>query len=79
LPDGSNNLSLAFVGDDTLVESILKILKQKRSVVELHFGEPAPASGLARRELTEDMRRVIAALLNLPVREAPEKVSGPQA
>lgn len=75
LPDGSNNLSLTFIGDDTLMGSLLNILKQRRSVVELHFGEPVVASGLVRRELTEEMECVIAALLRLPVRAAPEITS----
>ncbi|NOU24634.1 MAG: 1-acyl-sn-glycerol-3-phosphate acyltransferase [Methylotenera sp.] len=55
--DGSNNISMAYAGETTMIESIQQILLQKNPAVELHFLTPIITAGRSenakgRRELT---------------------------
>ena len=48
-PNGSVNLAMAYAGDMTLGESMMRVLKQKNPVVELHFLAPITLPGVNRQ------------------------------
>ncbi len=69
-PDGSANTAIAYAGETTMKESMLKILSQKNPVVELHFLAPIKTVELAdaekdRRELTLHIQNLIKEKLDL--------------
>jgi len=68
--DGNVNTGMAYAGDTTMKESILQILSQKESVVELHFLAPIKMeewrhAGKDRRELTLHIHGLIREKLGL--------------
>ena len=65
--DGSLNTDLAFIGEQTFLESVKVTLRQPRTHAEVRFGELIPATGLHRRELTRRLETAIAELLGLKV------------
>ena len=70
LKDGSANTEIAYAGETTLIESIQKVLMQKKVVVELHFLQPISTAGLSeqnkdRRALTLQIENSIKDKLNL--------------
>ncbi|MFC4159763.1 lysophospholipid acyltransferase family protein [Chitinimonas lacunae] len=66
----------AYVDDLSLVESVLRILAQRRLIAELTFLSPLPADGRHRRELAKAAEAAIAEVLSPPPAvPAAEKVS----
>jgi len=65
LPDGGINTHMAYAGDTTMGESMMAILKQKQSIVELHFLAPIDTQTANRQTLTQAAREAIATTLNL--------------
>jgi len=76
LPDGSPNTAIAYWADITMMQSLREVLKQRQPVIELHFCPPLPTAGRERRELAQEVRQIISALLNLPPRTAPGIADG---
>lgn len=66
--DGAGDVSVAasYVGDDSLLHSIVAILRQRQIVAELHFLPPIDARGRSRRDLAALTRQAIAEQLGLP-------------
>jgi 1-acyl-sn-glycerol-3-phosphate acyltransferase len=62
--NGTANTLMAYVGDMTLVESILNILKQKKPIVELHFLTPIKTEQATRQTVTKTAFNAIAKQLN---------------
>ncbi|WP_081987101.1 lysophospholipid acyltransferase family protein [Methylotenera sp. G11] len=61
-PDGGVNIDVAYAGETTLMQSMQKILSQKKPVIELHFLKPITAEDVAkqdRRELTLQIEALI--------------------
>lgn len=58
-------LAASYVGDDSLFQSIVAILRQPGIVAELHFLAPIDAQGRSRRELALLTRQAIAEKLGL--------------
>jgi 1-acyl-sn-glycerol-3-phosphate acyltransferase len=50
----------AYINDDTLVQSIWRVLSAPPMVVHVHFGEPQKSNGRNRRAWAADLRREIA-------------------
>ena len=69
-PDGSLNTALAFIGDQTFLESVKVTLRQPRTEAEVRFGPLITSTGLHRRELTRQLETAIAKLLDLQVDRA---------
>jgi len=65
LPNGGINTQMAYAGDTTMGESMMYILKQKQSVVELHFLAPIKPGADNRQTLIKTTRHAIASTLNL--------------
>ena len=65
--DGSLNTALAYIGDQTFVESFLVTARQADVTVEVMFGTPLSPGGQHRRELTRRVEAAVAALLGLAV------------
>jgi len=67
--DGSINTEVAYAGDTTLVESILRVIGQPQVVLELHFLAPISLEPKAaqqhRRDLTGHLQQLIAKQLKL--------------
>lgn len=63
LADGRINTKMAYAGEITLGESIMNVLKQKESVVELHFLMPISWQLANRQQLTQTAYERIAASL----------------
>jgi 1-acyl-sn-glycerol-3-phosphate acyltransferase len=66
----------AYVGDQSLLESMWAIASARRLGVRLTFGEPVVATGMHRRELARTCERVIARHLGI---EPPHRASGTPA
>lgn len=64
LPDGGINTSAAYAGDTTLGESMWRILKHKKTVVELHFLTPIDTQSETRQALTKKAFDSISSQLN---------------
>jgi 1-acyl-sn-glycerol-3-phosphate acyltransferase len=75
LPDGTPTTVGAFIGDDTLLDSMLRVLRLPRLVVEVQVLSPLEAGpGIDRRELARRAEVAIADATGVP---APA-VIGPQ-
>lgn len=64
--DGRPNTAVAYFGEMTMTQSLWAVLKQPKIEIELNFAAPLAAGACTRRELSQQARRAIAALLNLP-------------
>jgi 1-acyl-sn-glycerol-3-phosphate acyltransferase len=64
LENGSVNTKIAYAGDTTMTESMLNILKQKKSVIELHFLAPISAGNGTRQNITQAAFEAISKQLN---------------
>jgi 1-acyl-sn-glycerol-3-phosphate acyltransferase len=62
---GEPSAAAPFLGDQTFVDSLRAILQEHVIRAELFFGEPYPASGRTRREITAIAHRFIASALGL--------------
>jgi 1-acyl-sn-glycerol-3-phosphate acyltransferase len=63
---GHRCVAASYVGDDSLLHSIVSILRQRRIVAELHFLAPVETRGRSRRELAALARQAIVERLGLP-------------
>ena len=70
---GQRNTALAFVGDQTFLDSVLITARQPPVLVEVRLGTPIPADGQHRRTLTRQVQDAVADLLQLPVVARPDK------
>ena len=64
--DGSPCPAAAFVGDDTFVASLGRVLREPAVHVDVHVGAALPSAGRTRRELAARAQTMIAAALGLP-------------
>ncbi|MGD0289528.1 MAG: lysophospholipid acyltransferase family protein [Candidatus Binataceae bacterium] len=62
---GALNLAVPFIGDQTFVNSLGKILGQQEIIAEITFGDPVSARGATRRELMAEAHRLIADTLGI--------------
>ena len=65
LSNGNTNTEMAYAGETTLGESMMRILKQKKPIVELYFLTPINAQSNNRQALTQLAFHNIAQQLNL--------------
>ena len=65
-PEGRLCIDASYVGDESLLESIVAILRQPQIVAEVHFLAPIDARGIPRRDLASATRGAIARALGLP-------------
>lgn len=65
--DGSINTDLAFIGDQTFLQSVQVTLRQPDTRVEVRLGAPIACAGLHRRELTQLAEDAVAGLLEVTV------------
>jgi 1-acyl-sn-glycerol-3-phosphate acyltransferase len=56
-------MSPAYIGDDTLVSSVWRMLRAEPVTAQLDFLEPVASSGLERRVLAAQLEGLIAARL----------------
>lgn len=65
--NGSANLEMAYEGETTMIESMLKVFNLKKPVVELHFLTPIDCHGQTRQSVTRLAFEAINAKLGLPL------------
>ncbi len=61
--DGTLSMSPTYVGDDTLLSSVWRMLRADPVTAQLDFLEPMESSGMQRRELAERLEKLISARL----------------
>ncbi len=59
---GRPSADALYVGDDTLLASLWRVLRAEPMVAVVHYGEPERAAGRDRRVWAEDLRRAVDAL-----------------
>lgn len=59
-PDGTADVEAAFIGEDSLIRSILRIVARPTTDIYLWFSPPLVASGSTRRDLAQQAREAIA-------------------
>jgi 1-acyl-sn-glycerol-3-phosphate acyltransferase len=59
-PDGTADVEAAFIGEDSLITSILRIVSRPTTDIHLWFAPPLVATGSTRRELAQQAREAIA-------------------
>jgi 1-acyl-sn-glycerol-3-phosphate acyltransferase len=64
---GRISLAPAYVGEDTLWESVWRTLRAKRLIVVVSYGEPQRALGRDRRRWAEDLQNAVKQLRQTPV------------
>jgi 1-acyl-sn-glycerol-3-phosphate acyltransferase len=62
--NGELSMTPVYIGDDTLVASIWRMLCAKPVTAQLDFLEPVESSGMERRELAEQLEKLISARLS---------------
>ena len=65
LPNGGCNTDIAYAGDMTMGESMMNTIKQKNSIVELHFLPTIDIKAENRQQLTQAAFESISQTLNL--------------
>jgi 1-acyl-sn-glycerol-3-phosphate acyltransferase len=65
LPNGGINTDIAYAGDTSMGEAMMNVLKQKKSIVEIHFLAPINSPTANRQTLTKTAFEVISSQLNL--------------
>jgi 1-acyl-sn-glycerol-3-phosphate acyltransferase len=63
--DGTLSMSPVFIGEDTLFSSIWRMLNAAPVTAQLDFLSPIQSSGVPRRELAEQLERLIFSQLNV--------------
>jgi 1-acyl-sn-glycerol-3-phosphate acyltransferase len=56
-------MSPVYIDDDTLLSSIWRMLRAAPVTAQLHFSEPVESMGRERRELAEQLEKLIASRL----------------
>ena len=75
---GNININASYVGETSLMQSLMLIFAEKTIRAELTFLPPIDASGKTRRDLASQTQAAIAAALNLPIsRTTPGIPAGP--
>jgi 1-acyl-sn-glycerol-3-phosphate acyltransferase len=64
------SVAAQYIGDTTLVESVMKVCRARGVVVDVRFMPPEPAGELDRRTLAEQLRNRVAAELRSVIRSA---------
>jgi 1-acyl-sn-glycerol-3-phosphate acyltransferase len=59
-PDGTADVGAAFIGEDSLIISMLRIVARPTTDIQLWFAPPLVATGSTRRELAQQAREPIA-------------------
>jgi 1-acyl-sn-glycerol-3-phosphate acyltransferase len=59
-PDGIADVGAAFIGEDSLITSILRITARPTTDIQVWFAPPLVATGSSRRELAERAQEAIA-------------------
>ncbi len=59
---GRPSADALYVGDDTLLASLWRVLRAEPMVAVVHYGKPERAAGRDRRVWAEDLRRAVDAL-----------------
>jgi 1-acyl-sn-glycerol-3-phosphate acyltransferase len=62
--DATFSMSPVFIGDDTLISSIWRMLRAAPVTAQLDFLEPVASSGMQRRELAEQLEKLISVRLH---------------
>jgi 1-acyl-sn-glycerol-3-phosphate acyltransferase len=62
--NGELSMTPVYIGDDTLVASIWRMLCAEPVTAQLDFLEPVASSGMERRELAEQLEKLISARLS---------------
>jgi 1-acyl-sn-glycerol-3-phosphate acyltransferase len=65
--DGRLNATVPFTGDQTLIDSLRRILREPAIIADLPFGNPLSAAARTRREITVSCHDLIAQTLGVPV------------
>jgi 1-acyl-sn-glycerol-3-phosphate acyltransferase len=73
-PDGTPLASVAYVGDQTLAESLHIVIGTRETIARLAFAEPIESANLTRQQVAGEAHRRVASLLGLPT---PGKAPGP--
>jgi len=60
---GGHNPAIAFHGEMTFMESLRNVLRERTFVIEMTFLPPVDAAGANRRELADQLREAIRAVL----------------
>lgn len=63
-PDGQANLSMAYAGEISMIESMDQILRLRYPVVELHFLAPIACEGQTRQAVSHQARTAIVTKFN---------------
>lgn len=64
-PEGAACPAAAYAGEMTFMESVGRIIRQRRIVARIAFAEPIDTRGRTRREVSESARAAVARLLGL--------------
>ena len=59
-PDGTADVGAAFLGEDSLIASMLRIVARPATEIQMWFAPPLIAAGSTRRELAQQAEDVIA-------------------
>jgi len=60
LADGRDTAAAAFIGDETIIDSVRRTVRTRGLVLEAHLLEPIESAGKTRRELATLTETVIA-------------------
>lgn len=69
-PNGQPNLTMAYAGETSMIESMDRILRLRYPVVELHFLTPIACAGQTRQTVTQQAYTVISAQFNQRIQQA---------
>ena len=74
--DGTHSEAASYVGDESLIDSVRKLLRARRTRVRLHLCAPFPTTGLHRRQIADEAHRIIRSALELaddaPMKPGPD-------
>jgi 1-acyl-sn-glycerol-3-phosphate acyltransferase len=78
-PDGARCAEASFAGEITFMQSLGRIVRQRRIVARVEFLPPIECAGLDRRSVASAARNAIASSLGLPSDTAPRRALDPPA
>lgn len=79
-PEGRRTIAGSYVGEESLVDSVWRLLGARRVIARLQFGTPERAAGRHRRELADTLHAVInRSLASDEANPAPGIAAGLQA
>jgi hypothetical protein len=68
---GALNLAVPFIGDQTFVDSLGKIIGEREIIAEVSFSDPISVAGATRRDIMAQAQRLIADTLGVPASRLP--------